>query len=146
MIEIVWTIKPSRFWLNIIPGSSLLPSPVLVSTERIGPVVPQIVAISTVPSIPSKLPVPPIIVEGNGGGSLISPLNGSEMIVKSLPGPNFLRRGASVGACCAGTGTGIGTGAGFGAGAGFRVGLRVGCLGLDLEICSPRSKTNDVPE
>ena len=55
MIEIVWTIKPSRFWLNIIPGSSLLPSPVLVSTERIGPVVPQIVAISTVPSIPSKL-------------------------------------------------------------------------------------------
>ena len=56
MIEIVWTIKPSRFWLNIIPGSSLLAGPYpLLSTERIGPVVPQIVAISTVPSIPSKL-------------------------------------------------------------------------------------------
>ena len=56
LIEIVWTIKPSRFWLNIIPGPSLLLTALSpLSTLRIGPVVPQIVAISTVPSIPSKL-------------------------------------------------------------------------------------------
>ena len=97
--------------------------------------------------------MPPIIVDGNGGGSLISPLNGSEMIVKSLPGPNFLRRGASVGG-----GVGVkslpgpnslrlgNVGVGVGNGVGTGVGLRVGGLGLDLEICSPTSKTNDVPE
>ena len=64
MIEIVWTIKPSRILVNV-GGAALLSFKFLVGLIllpplpplglRIGPVVPQIVAISTVPSIPSKL-------------------------------------------------------------------------------------------